>query len=213
MDIDFLDLVMLITMVIAFTLLLLTVILLALYEWYVPKRINLQLTEEQMNMWRFFKRGRSRRLWGEDLKPRGKPLYKRVHIGGFDLVLYENGILARFYGLGSLERRFLPYGMLRSISRADVMYDQKDYRGIDLQLETDDFETCVIFSRYHEMGEVFRILRERLGNIWSEVFRADVVQGVLDKVGLESINVKGDLYLPVMLRYSAYQSASSEGSR
>ncbi|MBA3045064.1 MAG: right-handed parallel beta-helix repeat-containing protein [Candidatus Thermoplasmatota archaeon] len=146
----------------------------------------LNLTPDEMKeLMRLNKEAVARRISTKEV-PQGNPLYKKSMVSHNGIVVYSNGIMAKFCIARKGKYRFVPFRQITGIYPA-VFHNpmaQKDSVLMgpatwkDLQIETDDFMVYIIGSRAHNFETLIPIIKQAMGAQWNAVYKEnEVIEG------------------------------------
>ena len=163
-------------------------------------RLTKDETKELENLNKEYKRNYP----SPEVKPAGVPIYKKNLVSHTGMLIYTNGIYAKF-SLGTKGKyRFVPFENISGIfpGEADNPYAAKDSVLTGpasmkvLQIETKDYMTLVVFSNSHKFEVLVPKLKEAIGPKWNELYKIlgkfypkyiEVVERIKLGVGLPKI--------------------------
>ncbi len=174
------------------------------------KNVHVRLSKAERGLLRVSKLWRTDRRWSEDMRPRGRPLYKRLLNPWFGLAIYGNGIKGRWCFIDEVRTRFVPFSLISSVYEVKLSIGRFGPHSEALQVETFDYETLVIPSDVHDTKEVLRILEGAMGSGWKDVHREDELTGRVYFTD-EDLHTVGDVFKPALVRYRKRGRYRSDG--
>ena len=130
--------------------------------------------------------------------PTGRHLYKKRLVSHDGLIIYQDGIYAKFSVGSKGKYRFKRFDMISDIFPVEVenpfaktdsvLMGLKSWK--QLQIETSDYEVILIDSRKHNFDRIIPILKKAMGSWWEQLYREnEIIRGKIieGQVGWHSL--------------------------